>query len=104
MGREKIKIVSKTLTCREWDSLALPVRQADRLCALGERASKQLRARPSVLNRTRKGVQAQQIVGVLATPSATLEILPKIDGEDNSVRAALVRMLSVSQNLRVAEG
>ena len=103
VGRAKIKTVL-TLTCREWHSLTVPARQADRLCALGERASKQLSARPTVLNRTRKGVQAQQVVGVLSAPSATLEILPKIDGEDNNVRTALVRMLSVSQNLRVAEG
>ena len=35
------------------------------------------------------GLKAGQIVGVLATPGPTLEILPKIDGRDDEVRAAL---------------
>ncbi len=37
-------------------------------------------------------------------PGATLEILPKIDGEDAAVRKALVRMLAVVQGVRVADG
>ena len=82
----------------------MQAKQADLLCALGKKASKQLRAKPAVLVRIHKGIQAQQVVGVLAVPGATLEILPKIDGEGNDVRAALMHMLSVSQRLRVADG
>lgn len=94
----------KTLSCKEWESRAVEAKQADRLCSLGKRASKQLKAKPPVLKRTIDGVEAQQVVGILAIPSVRLEILPKIDGGDDEVRAALVRMLSVSQNLRVADG
>lgn len=102
--KARIKTISKTLTCKEWERLAVEAKQADRLCALGKRASKQLKAKPPVLERTIEGVEAQQVVGILAIPSVRLEILPKIDGEDDEVRAALVRMLSASQNLRVADG
>ena len=100
----RIKTISKTLSCKEWESRGVAAKQADRLFALGKRASKQLKAKPVVLKRTIEGVQAQQVVGILAIPSVRLEILPKIDGGDNDVRAALVRMLLVSQNLRVADG
>ena len=101
----RIKTIFKTLTCKEWESRAIADKQeADRLCALGKKASKQLKAKPAVLSRTVEGIQAQQVVGVLAIPSVRLEILPKIDGGDNDVRTALVRMLFVSQNLRVADG
>ena len=82
----------------------MSAKQADRLCDVGKKASKQLRAKPTVLVRTHKGIQAQQVVGVLAIPGATLEILPKIQGKDNQVRDALVRMLVVTQNLNVADG
>ena len=102
--KARIKTISKTLTCKEWESRAVPAKQASRLCALGKRVSKQLKAKPPVLKRTIEGVRAKQVVGILAIPSVRLEILPKIDGGDDEVRAALVRMLSVSQNLRVADG
>lgn len=41
---------------------------------------------------------------VLAVPGRTLEILPKIDGKNDAVRNALVRMLVVAHDLRVADG
>ena len=48
-------------------------------------------------------LRAGQVVGVLAVPGATVEILPKIDGEDGSVRRALTRMLAVAWDLPVAD-
>ena len=52
-----------------------------------------------------RNLKAGQVVGVLAVPGRTVEILPKIDDEDNgAVRAALVRMLAVALDLRIAEG
>lgn len=46
------------------------------------------------------------MVGVLAAPGCSLEILPKIDGEDGAVRAALIHMLAVAEDLhlRIADG
>ena len=98
------------LTCREWEELAvggqgLAEAQAYRFHALAERAARRLKLRETgVLVRTRGGLKAGQVVGVLAIPGRTLEILPKIDGDDGAVRRALVRMLAVAYDLPVAEG
>ncbi|MDE2722284.1 MAG: restriction endonuclease [Gemmatimonadota bacterium] len=58
----------------------------------------------AVLTRTRHGLKAGQVVGILVIPGKTLEILPKIDGEDRNLRKALVRMLAVAYNLHVVDG
>ena len=80
-------------------------RDAERLHRVAERATRRLRLpEGAVLTRTATGVRAGQVVGALATPRSTLEILPKIDGDDGAVRVSLVRMLAVARDLRVAEG
>ena len=95
---------------REWEELRVgddgfSERDAERLHRVAEHAARRLRLpEGAVLTRTAAGVRAGQVVGVLATPGPTLEILPKIDGEDGTVRAALVRMLAVALELRVADG
>ena len=95
---------------REWEELrvggdGLAEGDAKRLHRIAERAARRLRLpEDAVLTRTASGVRAGQVVGVLATPGSTLEILPKIDGDDGAVRAALVRMLAVALELRVADG
>ena len=88
---------------REHSQLALDDRLAKRFCAVAERAAKRLKV-PKVLERTRSGVKAAQVVGVISMPDATLEVLPKIDGPDESVRKSLLHMLCVAWNLRVADG
>ena len=99
-----------TLTRREYGSLTvgdgkdLTEKDADRLCALAERARRRLHNKPTVLTRTHGGLKAAQVVGILAVPGKTLEILPKIDGDDDAVRRALVHMLAVAHGLRVADG
>ena len=102
-----------TLTCREWNSLTvgkdLTENEARGFHVLAERAEKRLKKKPTVLTRTvqgRKGqvLKAGQVVGVLAIPRRTLEILPKIDGRDGDVRRALIHMLAVARGLRVADG
>ena len=90
-------------SCKENGSVELEDQLADRLHAVAQRAKKRLKV-PSVLERTRRGVKAAQVVGIISVPGGTLEILPKIDGQDGAVRKALVRMLSVAWNLRVADG
>ena len=88
---------------RENARFALEDRFAERLSATALRAKKRLKV-PSVLERTRTGLKASGVVGIVAAPGVTLEILPKIDGDDGTVRKALVSMLSVAWGLRVADG
>lgn len=100
----------KPLICREWQELrvgenGLTETEAGRFHALAEHAGRRLkRGEASVLIRTRRGLKAQQVVGILAVPGRTLEVLPKIDGEHDAVRNALIRMLAVAHDLRVADG
>ena len=82
--------------------LAVEDRLAERLCTAGERAAKRLKTK--VLERTRKGIKAAQVVGIVSVPGAPLEILPKIDSPEESVRKSLLHMLCVAWNLRVADG
>lgn len=96
-----------TYTCREWEELTskdgLSERDIKQLHIYAERATRRLKT--TVLTRTPRGLKAEQVVGILQTPSATLEILPKIGGrENNSVREALVRMLAVAWDLDVTHG
>ena len=100
------------LTRREYDERKLTVgdgkdlteKEASCLHALAERARQRLHGKPPVLTRTHDGLKAAQVVGILAVPGKTLEILPKIDGDDDAVRRALVHMLAVAHGLRVADG
>ena len=99
-----------TRSIREWEELRVgrdgfTEGDANRLHGVAERAARRLRLpEDAVLTRTAAGVKAGQVVGVLAAPGSTLEILPKIDGEDGAVRVALIRMLAVALELRVADG
>ena len=104
------------LTCREWRELrvgdnGLTEIQAERLHAAAKLASRRLKLpKSAVLTRTHRGLRAGQIVGILITPSRALEILPKIDGDAGAeedigaVRSALIRMLAVAWQLKVADG
>ena len=88
---------------REHGQLALDDGLAEQFCAVAERAAKRLKPN-AVLERTRDGVKAAQVVGIVSVPGASLEILPKIDGPDDGVRRALLHMLCVAWDLRVADG
>ena len=78
--------------------------EAGQFHALAECAGRRLKlGEAGVLVRTRSGLKAQQVVGVLAVPGRTLEILPKIDGESHDVRDALVQMLMVAHDFRVVD-
>ena len=101
---------SRPPTVREWreiraDEHGLTFEDINRLLVAAKRAAGRLKlSEDAVLKRTDKGLQAQQVVGVLTVPGTTLEILPKVDGKDGAVRAALVQMLAVARNLRVTDG
>ena len=95
-------------TLREWEEWrvgenGLNGREANRLQTAAETAASRLKA-PHVLTRTIRGLKAGQAVGILSIPGRAVEILPKIDGEDGAVRAALIHMLSVARGLRIADG
>ena len=109
LGRNERR--SRSFTCKEWEELrcdrdGLTQAEAHRLHVLAERAARRLNT--AVLARTAEGLKAGQVVGVLAAPGCTLEILPKIDGPTidgvGAVRAALIRMLAVAEGLPIAEG
>ena len=101
--------MTETATIREWGHLAigeggLSEQTARRLCLLSERETRRLRVPQPVLSRTaRPSLQAGQVVGVLAVPGASVEILPKIDCPDGAVRRALVHMLLVANRLPVVD-
>lgn len=100
----------ETLTVREWQELPIGANgvteaAARRLHKLAERETRRLRVPQPVLTRTaRPGLRAGQVVGVLTVPGASLEILPKIDGErDGTIRRSLTRMLAVVLRLPIAD-
>ena len=96
---------SKLITCREWEELPsgeLTQAEIDRLIRAATNAARRTGfAVNDILRRTETGVEAQQMVGVLAAPGIAVEILPKVDGPDGAVRAALVQMLAVVRNFDV---
>ena len=97
------------LTCKEWGTLPidenLTERTATRLHSLAKQAARRLKLPESaVLSRHHQYLQAGQVVGLLAASSQTLEILPKVDGDEACVRRALIRMLAVALDLRIADG
>ena len=97
------------LTCKEWDKLLVeelsdPERAL--LIKRAERAAKALKLpKDSVLARTSesKFLRAGQVVGTLAMPNRTVEILPKIDGDDPRAWKALTRMLLVAEGIKISD-
>ena len=51
-----------------------------------------------------KTLSAQQFVGAIQLGPHTIEVLPKIDIDDNGVRRNLVAMLAVALDLDISEG
>ena len=96
-------------TVEEWKELAIdrndgvPSKSVAPLLRIAEREEKHLKQKV-VEETANKSLKAFQVVGVLSVPGTQVEILPKIDGNDNgSVRRALTRMLSVALGLNLAE-
>ena len=98
----------KALTVKEYgrvavgEGKALTKGEAQRFLSLAERMRPQLNS-AHVLTYEGDALRSQQVVGVLAIPGKTLEILPKVDGEDGQVRRALVHMIAVAHDLKVAD-
>ena len=76
-------VPTATHTVPEWGDLAIGEdgvsrTRAGRLHALAQRETRRLRVPQAILERTAKpSLRAGQVVGVLAVPGATVEILPK---------------------------
>ena len=100
----------KVLELSEWKELDLrknPISEQsiDQLLRLAETQRRRLKVPSSqpILHRTiTPGLKAGQVVGVLAVPGLSLEILPKIQGERNDVRQALIRMIFMSDQVPTA--
>lgn len=107
----KSKLASVALTCREHGKLRIGengltegrARQYLRLAKKARPALKRDALFP-VLSRTENGIKAGGVVGVLSVPGQTLEILPKIDGDDGAARAATIHMLAAVLDVRIATG
>jgi 5-methylcytosine-specific restriction enzyme subunit McrC len=103
---------------REWEALAVSEdaddnavtrSQADMLLAQARGAQSSLRLGGTggerILVDGNRQIRAQQVVGVLASPNLSLEILPKIDGmSEGQERINLIRMLSLTLDLTIAHG
>ena len=104
-------------TIQEWQTIRygdqadeIPACIADRIAAVA--AASPLAGRGgSVLEHGRKGLRARGMVGVIASESCTLEILPKIDVPEEegpkatgSIRRRLIHMLGVALDLRIDAG
>jgi 5-methylcytosine-specific restriction enzyme subunit McrC len=93
------------LSIREWGRFAigedgLTTQEAERFATMAEGASATLRLpATAVLSRVHRGLKAGQVCGVLHAGGRTLEILPKIDGDAERSRTALLRMLAVVHDL-----
>lgn len=58
----------------------------------------------AVLTRGHRSLRAGQVCGLVVAGGATVEILPKLGHDSAAGRAALIRMLSVAHDLRIADG
>lgn len=100
-------------TRHEWESLAITSDGAGdtitRACADGLVAAAQASflggsEGEAILVNGHRTLRTQQVVGVLTTPAATLEILPKIDRlSDEGIRRNLVHMLARVLDIDVAD-
>ena len=104
---------------REWETLPhgdvdglIPPQLAQRLVALAKTSPFAGRGGDGVLEDRRHDLRARGVVGVLAVPGCTLEILPKIDvgekegspQETREIRKRLVHMLAVALDLKIETG
>lgn len=108
-----------TYTLREWETLphgegegCIPKHFAERLAALASVSSLAGRGGGGVLEDRRQELRARGVVGVLATDQCNLEILPKIDVDEQggeakqnaAIRKRLVHMLAVALDLTIETG
>ena len=106
-------------TVREWDKLPygdregqIPQSRADRLASLAARSTFAGRGGSGVLDHGRHALRARGVVGIVATPEYSLEILPKIDIAPDqtlelqtaAIRKRLIHMMAVALDLQIDLG
>lgn len=106
-------------TLCEWDTLprgegdgCIPEHFAERLAALAKASALAGKGGGGVLEERRHELRARGVVGVLATNGCSLEILPKIDVDQQGgevlqnavIRKRLVHMLAVALDLKIETG
>ena len=92
---------SKLLVCREGEEIKVSEAAAKRFEKIATSAARRLKfSTERIISRTADGVRAGDVVGVLATEERSLEILPKIEVEDSTLRHALVHMIAETEGFR----
>ena len=92
----------------EWEELNLeenPISEINvkQLLSLAARHKQSLKIAEQVLTKTTTpGLKAGPVVGFLSVPGISIEILPKINGETNDVRQALVHMIATAFQLPIS--
>lgn len=86
---------------------AIPEGEAERLVRAARAPAARLKGNQNAFEFRRDALRAQNLVGVVAAPGVTCEILPKVDRDapDDalSLRRRLIRMLAVAHDLPVAD-
>ncbi len=100
-------------TVHEWTRIAygtgetqIPEPQADRIVAEAQASALSGHNGQEVLEHGRMGLRARGVVGMIATHGCQLEILPKIesDDDDTTLRHRLIHMLAVARDIRIHTG
>lgn len=108
------------LTAHEWGNIpvhngsdaapggAFTRNQANTLLSAAQTHSLANRSGTNILIDRHSEIRAQQVVGVIAAPGCSLEILPKIDAaleeSDETIRSRLIAMLDVALGLKLGDG
>jgi len=115
----RVRGLMPAYSVREWEAVphgdgegCIPPHLAQRLVALAKASPFAGRGGGGVLEERRHDLRARGVVGVLAVPGCTLEILPKIDvgekegsaQETREIRKRLVQMLAVALDLKIQTG
>lgn len=108
----------RSYTLREWESLpygdgegCIPEALAAQLAGVARSSPLAGSGGQGVLEEHRRHLRARGVVGVLAAPSGSLEILPKIDvseadptARNAAIRKRLILMLAVALDLKIDTG
>ena len=95
----------RSIVCREGDEIKLSEAEVECFEKVATNAAdRQEFSAERIVCRTANGLRAGDMVGVLATRERTLEILPKIEGNNVSVRHALVHMIAETRGFHPGVG
>ena len=96
------------ITCKEYENVSIrenELKDAEihQFQLQADAAAKKLRVPPNeIFYRTHNSLKFGSVVGILAIPTRTIEVLPKIDGAEEKIRNTLIRMLVVAEDLPIS--